>query len=335
MNLPQCAHEDRQNLLIEHFHNIFNSITSELEAGADPEGDFRIKIAKFLDEVLESHRYRVYNPSVVRLLHIIKQYLEKPHVEHMELPLVDFIRLVEGPVWEECAEKLRTKFCCSIYVDFNSEVIDRGNIGIYLEGPSVHEIKSVKSNLTTYIDKTINPPKETEKTEAADEKSEAHSEETKTAESVQNSKDEEGKVSEDTKQAENLAKAEGQDGNEKASDKNNQNTKHHGNDQGKTTTYTLVSDKKRDSRSVDRTAQPVETVNKKTFTRSKSVPASSTLEVQESETQKAKRAKYDRECSNEDILQPNPMQELTLFKETLSLALVNRLEDNNNSLLNV
>ena len=132
------------------------------ETSLETDTGFLANLAKFLDEVLEPHRYRIYNPGVVRLLHIIKQYLEKPFVQYFELPLLNFVRLIEGPFWEECAEKLRTKFCVDIYIDFNSEVIDAGNIGIYVGGPSVHELKSAKSNLATYIDKTINPPKEKE-----------------------------------------------------------------------------------------------------------------------------------------------------------------------------
>ena len=339
MNLPQYAHEDRQAHLIEHFHNVFNSITSELEAGAsaDVEIDVRINIAKFLDEVLESHRYRVYNPSVVRLLHIIKQYLEKPLVEYTELPLADFIRLIEGPLWEECAEKLRTRFCSNIYVDFNSEVIDAGNIGIYLEGPSLHELKGVKSNLTTYIDKTINPLKEEDKKK--DGESETQNEEKQTTDNGENktddvkTKEEKGKVAEGNEEVENMAKAEETD-DRTTSHCKDQSTESPG-DGLEEALDPAVNDKKRDSKSVDRTVQPPEHVNKEQFTRSKSVPASSTLEVHESQTQNAKRAKYDSECSNEDILRPNPMQELTLFKETLSLVLVNRLEDNNTSVVNV
>ena len=59
------------------------------------------------------------------------------------------------------------------------------------------------------------------------------------------------------------------------------------------------------------------------------------MESNDLPNQRAKRAKYDSECSNEDIVQPSPMQELSLFKENLKLVLMNRPEDNNNSLVNV
>ena len=320
--------------MIEYFHNIFNnSVSVEQKEETTPETDtgFPTKFAKFLHEVLEPHRYRIYNPGVVRLLHIIKQYLEKPFVQFFEFPLVDFVRLIEGPFWEECAEKLRTKFCVDIYIDFNSEVIDAGNIGIYVGGPSLHELKSAKSNLATYMDKTINPSKEKKK--ASDDKSESKNTEASKPVETDDQKTEhlcevaeEEKVCED-KRTENDLKME----DEKTAPVNNVGSV-------KEAGELLIIDKVRDSTSVDRSLESGERTDKddkQTFTRSKSVPASSTMESNDLPNQRAKRAKYDSECSSEDILQPSPMQELSLFKENLKLVLMNRPEDNNNSLVNV
>ena len=235
-----------------------------------PETDtgFPTKFAKFMHEVLEPHRYRIYNPGVVRLLHIIKQYLEKPFVQFFEFPLVDFVRLTEGPFWQECAEKLRTKLCVDIYIDFNSEVIDAGNVGIYIGGPSMHELKSAKSNLATYMDKTINPPKEKEK--ASDDKSESkNTEESKPVESDQKTEQlceiaQEEKVCEDERTENDL----------KMEDEKNALINNVGS--VKEATELLVIDKVRDSLSVDRSLESGERTvkdDKQTFTRSKSVPA--------------------------------------------------------------
>ena len=325
VNLPHYAHEERQNRLIEHFHNTFNnSVSAEKKGEANLETDtgFLGKLAKFLDEVLEPHRYRIYNPGVVRLLHIIKQYLERPFVQYFEFPLLNFVRLIEGPFWEECAEKLRTKFCVDIYIDFNSEVIDAGNIGIYLGGPSVYELKSAKSNLATYMDKTVNPPKEKENdindSKSTDRSEPADTDDQKTEQLCEISEEE--KVSENNKQIENYLKME----DEKTAPSNNDSST-------KEATEFMIIDKVRDSTSVDRSLESGERTDKddkQTFTRSKSVPASSTTESHDLPNQGAKRAKYDSECSNENILQPSPMQELTLFKENLNLVLMNRPEDN-------
>ena len=292
------------------------------ETSLETDTGFLAKLAKFLDEVLEPHRYRIYNPGVVRLLHIIKQYLEKPFVQYFELPLLNFVRLIEGPFWEECAEKLRTNFCVDIYIDFNSKVIDAGNIGIYIGGPSVYELKSAKSNLATYMDKTINPPKEQE-----NEKSESRSTDRSEPVDTDDQKTEqlceiaeEEKVSEDDKQTENNLKME----DEKTAPNNNDSS------MTEATEFVIIN-KVRDSTSVDRSLQSGERTDKddkQIFTRSKSVPVSSSIENNDLPNQRAKRAKYDSECSNEDILQPNSMKELTLFKENLNLVLMNRPEDN-------
>ena len=130
----------------------------------------------------------------------------------------------------------------------------------------------------------------------------------------------EEKVSEDNKQTENNLKME----DEKTAPSNDDSSM-------KEATEFVIFDKVRDSSSVDRSLQSGERTDKddkQTFTRSKSVPASSSIENNDLPNQRAKRAKYDSECSNEDILKPNPMQELTLFKENLNLVLMNRPEDN-------
>ena len=319
VNLPHYAQEERQNSLIEYFHNTFNNCVSaekKDETNLETDTGFLAKLAKFLDEVLEPHRYRIYNPGVVRLLHIIKQYLEKPFVQYFEFPLLNFVRLIEGPFWEECTEKLRTKFCVDIYIDFNSEVIDAGNIGIYVRGPSVYELKSAKSNLATYMDKTVNPPKEKEndksESKSTDRSEPADTDDQKTEQLCEIAEEE--KVSEDDLKMED----------EKTAPSNNDSSM-------KEVAEFVIIDRVRDPTSVDCSLESGERTNKddkQTFTRSKSVPASSTTESNDPPNQRAKRAKYDSECSNENILQPSPMQELTLFKENLSLVLMNRPEDN-------
>lgn len=335
-NLPQYAHEDRQSYLIDYFQNMCNELSSNYEdaANADASVDFGVKIVKFLDETLGSHRSRIYNPGVVRLLHIIKQYIEKPHIQYIELPLVDFIRLIEGPQWEECAEKLKTTFSSNIFVSLKNEVIDAGRIGLYIEGPSVYELSSIKTHLTTYIDKTVNPPKDEQKKETGDEKSKTSGEKEADVENCEKKTATDKSDENITDVKEDVERSQATDS--EKSEKTAISSTSDAESVSKEDTESSGNEKKRNSRSVDRYLQADEPVNKDVrdaFMRSKSVPA--TMEIHESHTQKPKRAKYDSECSNENISRPNPMQELTLFKESLSLVLAKRLEDNTNSMVHV
>ena len=331
-NLPRDEYEVRQNHLIEYFHNIFNSLSAESEAEpvAEANTDCIRNIKKFF-EVLESHRYGVYNPGIVRLLQIVKQYLEKPFIEYFEYPLVNFVRLIEGPVWEECAEKLRNSFCTDIYIDVNSEVMDNGNIGVYMKGASLCELKSVKSNLDTYMDKTINPPTaevtnkndsettETCKSTTTSDKTNAHANANKEEETSTDNEKRQDLTMEDVETTPVSFELMPEDS-------------------VKQSIENVITDKKRDSQSADRSLRATDGVNaesKQTFIRSKSVPANSSMDTQEPTDQRPKRAKYDSECSNEDILQSNTNKELTLFKENITLVLINSPEDNNNSLINV
>ena len=159
-----------------------------------------------------------------------------------------------------------------MYVDFNSDLLHRGLIAIYIEGPSLHEVDGVKTCIADFIHKTINPTEKSQDDENEVEHKAGETSTEKRDESVEEKR----------------------------------------------------LDKKRDSKSVDRTLPSTTDSVHKDFTRSKSVPASAGVEVHDVDSA-LKRAKYNSECSD---VESSPMEELTLFKEHLSSIIMQRLEPN-------
>ncbi len=280
VNLPQDVNEDKHAYLIEFFQNLLNHLRSS-EDGRISE---LLNITTDVVRLLDSARARIYNPTVVRLLQIVKQHLQKPFVERVEFSLYDFLQLLQNALWEECAANLRTFHCANLYIDFNTNILGSDKLELLIEASSLHEVNAVKECIVTYITKVVRPVDEEATCTSSEDR--VDESQTDTSEVTDNDKTK-GKLNEGTLSPE-------------------------------------VNETKRETKSVDRISGSLEP-GRDCFTRSKSMPAPTPKPQRPNpDKSKSKRAKYNSE-SSDHTEEPGPVQELQLFKETLSLVLIKKL----------